>query len=64
MTFVAVDEGGKPKEVPPWTPSTPIQQALEAHAARLTEIRKSEDAEIEHQLRWLDQQPPAELERA
>ena len=63
MTFVAIDEQGRPKEVSAWTPMTPVQQALEAHAIRLNEIRKSIDQEIESQLRWLDQRPPAELER-
>jgi acyl-CoA hydrolase len=63
MTFVAVDEEGRPKEVPAWTPVTPVEQALEAHASRLNEIRKRIDQEIESQLSWLDQQPPAALER-
>jgi acyl-CoA hydrolase len=60
---VAIDEEGRPKEVPAWTPCTPVQQALEAHANRLNEIRKRIDQEIEDQLRWLDQQPPTELEQ-
>ncbi|HTS86947.1 MAG TPA: acyl-CoA thioesterase [Gemmatimonadales bacterium] len=63
MTFVAVDQQGEPKPVPVWSPSTPVERALEAHAVRLNEIRKTIDAEIETQLRWLDQQPPAEIDR-
>jgi acyl-CoA hydrolase len=64
MTFVAVDEQGKPKDVPAWVPSSPIEKALEDHANRLNEIRRTSDQEIEAQLKWLDQQPPAETTRA
>lgn len=60
MTFVAVDEEGSPKEAPAWLPATPVALALQAHALRLNDIRKSMDREIEAQLRWLDQQPPSE----
>jgi acyl-CoA hydrolase len=63
MSFVAIDEEGRPKPVPAWTAETPVQMALEAHAARLSEIRKQVDQEIERQLQWLDQQPPTEIER-
>jgi acyl-CoA hydrolase len=63
MTFVAVDEAGAPKQVPPWLPATPVALTLQAHAHRLNDIRKSMDQEIEAQLRWLDQQPPSESER-
>jgi acyl-CoA hydrolase len=59
MVFVAVDEEGRPKEVPAWVPASPIDQALEAYALRLQEVRKSLDREIEAQLRLLDQHPPA-----
>ena len=63
MTFVAIDEQGRPKDVPSFVPSTPVEKALEAHALRLNEIRKTSDQEIEAQLKWLDQQPPTETER-
>jgi acyl-CoA hydrolase len=63
MSFVSIDEQGRPKEVPPWVAETPVQKALEAHALRLSDIRKRVDQEIETQLRWLDQQPPSETER-
>lgn len=63
MTFVAVDPDGGPKPVPSWTPSTPVERALETHALRLNEIRKAIDEEFEEQLKWLDQQPPAETDR-
>ncbi|HXW97417.1 MAG TPA: acyl-CoA thioesterase [Gemmatimonadales bacterium] len=63
MTFVAIDDQGQPKPVPRWVPETPVQRALEAHALRLNEIRKTLDQEIESQLEWLDQQPPVEAER-
>jgi acyl-CoA hydrolase len=63
MSFVSIDEAGRPKDVPVWVPETPVQQALEAHALRLNDIRKNMDKEIEDQLRWLDQQPPSETER-
>ena len=58
MVFVAVSQEGRPKEVPAWVPTTPIDQALEAYALRLQEVRKGLDREIEEQLRLLDQHPP------
>jgi len=64
MTFVSIDDQGRPSEVPPWLPTTPVQKALEAHATRLSDLRRETDREIEEQLRWLDQQPPSEIERA
>jgi acyl-CoA hydrolase len=59
MVFVAVGDEGKPSEVPAWRPTTPVDQALEAYAARLAEVRRSLDQEIEERLAWLDQQRPA-----
>jgi hypothetical protein len=63
MVFVAVDAEGKPKQVPTWTPTTPVEQALEQYALRLSEVRRALDQEIEGQLHWLDSQRPAETER-
>jgi uncharacterized protein (TIGR00369 family) len=63
MVFVAVDESGRPKPVPSWAPGTPVEQALEAYALRLIEVRKMLDVEIEQQLAWLDQPRPAVAER-
>lgn len=58
MVFVSIDANGKPIPVPKWAPRTPVERALEEHALRLDELRKSLDTEIEERLRWLDQQPP------
>jgi len=63
MVFVAIDEAGRPKPVPTWTPATPVEQALEAYATRLAEVRRELDREIEERLAWLDQQRPAVAER-
>jgi acyl-CoA hydrolase len=63
MVFFALDGEGMPRVVPTWTPTTPVEQAREAYAARLSQIRKGQDAEIERQLEWLDQQRPAVTER-
>lgn len=62
MVFVAIGTDGAPATVPPWIPRNEVERALEAHALRLNELRKSLDAEIEERLRWLDQQPPALVE--
>lgn len=64
MVFVAIGADGKPKPVPRWVPVNAVDQALEQYAARLSEVRKSLDQEIEARLRWLDQQPPDVIERA
>jgi acyl-CoA hydrolase len=63
MVFVAVNEQGTPVEVPRWTPESPVDQALEAYATRLAEVRRTLDQEIEERLRWLDQQRPAVASR-
>ena len=63
MVFVAVDAEGRPKEVPTWTPTTPVEEALQKYALRLSEVRRGLDQEIEGQLQWLDQQRPAVTER-
>jgi uncharacterized protein (TIGR00369 family) len=63
MVFVAVTPEGQPQQVPTWTPTTPVEKALEKYALRLSEARRALDHEIEGQLHWLDQQRPAETER-
>lgn len=63
MVFVAVDDGGKPKEVPRWTPETPVERSLEQYALRLIQARRTLDQEIERELQWLDQQPREVVER-
>lgn len=63
MVFVAIDPEGKPKPVPRWLPVSPVDQALEQYAQRLSEVRKTLDQEIEARLKWLDQQPPEVMER-
>jgi acyl-CoA hydrolase len=63
MVFVAIDGEGRPKQVPRWTPVSPIDKELEAYAGRLSEVRRVLDQEIEERLRWLDRQPPDVAER-
>jgi acyl-CoA hydrolase len=43
MVFVAIDTEGKPKPVPRWSPVSPVDQALEQYALRLSEVRKTLD---------------------
>jgi uncharacterized protein (TIGR00369 family) len=54
IVFVALDEEGRPKPVPPWAPATDTDRALQAYALRLTELRKLMDAEWESHLAELD----------
>jgi acyl-CoA hydrolase len=53
VVFVALDEDGRPTEVPPWAPATEIDRALEAYARRLGELRRQMDAEMEQRLATL-----------
>ncbi len=57
VVFVAIGPEGQPITVPKWTPHNAVERALEDHALRLNELRKSLDTEIEERLQWLDQQP-------
>lgn len=41
IVFVAVDEHGKPRAVPVFTPSTPEEEALEAYAREMIKIRST-----------------------
>jgi len=56
IVFLALDETGRPRPVPPWTPANETDRALQAYALRLIELRKLMDAELESHL--------AELERS
>ena len=40
MVFVAVDERGKPVEVPPWRPINDADTSMEKYALRIMELRK------------------------
>lgn len=46
IIFVAVDAQGKPIEVPPWTPVTSADIALQNYALRLMDLRKGIEAEM------------------
>jgi acyl-CoA hydrolase len=54
IVFVALDDNGRPKPVPPWTPVTDTDRALQAYALRLIELRKLMDAELESHLGLLE----------
>lgn len=54
IVFVALDESGRPKPVPPWVPEMEIDRALEDYALRMIELRKLMDAEMESRLDLLD----------
>lgn len=43
IVFVAVDENGKPVQVPTWNPETPEDQELEKYAIKLSELRSAID---------------------
>lgn len=46
IVYVAIDEQGKPIPVPKWQPQTAEEQALEAYAVRLMELRKAIETEM------------------
>jgi acyl-CoA hydrolase len=54
IVFVALDDNGRPKPVPAWTPVTDTDRALQAYALRLIELRKLMDAELESHLGLLE----------
>ena len=54
IVFVALDQTGRTVSVPPWTPVTETDRALQAYALRLIELRKLMDAEMEFHLAELD----------
>jgi acyl-CoA hydrolase len=53
IVFVALDQSGKPALVPQWQPQSEIDQALEAYAVRLGELRRQMDAEMDERLATL-----------
>ena len=53
IVFVALDGEGRPTAVPLWTPSSDIDRALEDYAARIGELRRQMDAEMEQRLATL-----------
>jgi acyl-CoA hydrolase len=50
IVFVALGPEGKPGRVPQWHPQTEVDRALEAYAARLAELRRQMDVEMEQRL--------------
>ena len=46
IVFVAVDEEGKPQEVPKWTPRTENGKKMEEYAKRLMTLRKGIEEEM------------------
>jgi acyl-CoA hydrolase len=54
IVFVALDESGRPKPVPPWAPETETDRALQRYALRLIELRKLMDSEMEASLGLLE----------
>lgn len=47
IVYVAIDENGRPVEVPKWHPQTAADRELEAYALRLMELRKGIEAEMQ-----------------
>lgn len=52
ITFMALDEGGYPSEVPPWVPDSEEDKKLERVAIRAKDFAKDLDAEFAEQLGW------------
>src|SRR4051812_9607127 len=50
IVFVALGATGRPSPVPQWTPGTELDRALETYAARVAELRKQMDTEMERHL--------------
>ena len=55
VVFVSLDADGRPVSVPAWAPVSEIDRALEAYAARLGELRRQMDAEMEQRLATLNE---------
>ena len=55
IVFVALDDKGRPRPVPSWTPVTDTDRALQAYALRMIDLRKMMDAELETHLLELEQ---------
>jgi acyl-CoA hydrolase len=50
VVFVAIGADGRPGAVPPWSPETDLDRALEGYAERLSALRKQMDAEMDARL--------------
>ena len=50
IVFVALEANGRPSTVPQWQPSSELDRALEGYAARVAELRKEMDSEMERHL--------------
>jgi len=61
IVFVALDEQGRPRPVPAWTPVTDTDRALQAYALRMIDLRKMMDAELESHLAQLEQSTAASI---
>lgn len=55
IVFVGLNSEGRAATVPAWKPATPIDVALEGYAARLGELRKQMDTEMEQRLKLMSQ---------
>ncbi|TOO76399.1 thioesterase [Vibrio parahaemolyticus] len=51
--MVAVDESGKPTDVPKWIPESDEDKALEQSAIRLMNMRKEIGEEMEAHVKYL-----------
>jgi uncharacterized protein (TIGR00369 family) len=47
IVFVALDELGRPKPVPPWAPETENDELLQAYALKIAETRRALEKEVE-----------------
>ena len=59
IVFVSLEENGRPRPVPAWTPVSDTDRALRAYALRLIELRKLMDAELESHLTLLEKSTAA-----
>ncbi|ALP43294.1 acyl-CoA thioesterase [Aeromonas schubertii] len=50
IIFVAMDEQGKPRQVPAWAPQTDAQSQLEQYALKLVALREEIDKEMRRHL--------------
>jgi acyl-CoA hydrolase len=50
IVFVALGANGRPLPVPQWQPRSALDRALEAYAARVAELRKQMDSEMDRHL--------------
>jgi acyl-CoA hydrolase len=50
IVFVALGANGRPSPVPQWQPRSELDRALETYAARVAELRRQMDTEMERHL--------------